>query len=464
MSFYVLFAKSPDPGKNYEIRRGFLAGNSTGTEFKKLYSLLDKLERDTVKLQYSKRWKAAMFLGRIRGLFRKSGSAKTPLQNMHNLVQNLQEGLHSLDQELSRQTAPRVRLFYYPDYNRSNPYQRLLYSCFPQTFQVMPGDLDSVLSSINDSGVSLDHVFHLHWTTPVLAKAVSRNDARENLESFLDKLDRVIKSNALLVWTVHNILPHEAHYPDLETILCREVAARASIIHVHSFRVPELLRSYYSLPLHKTVVAAHGNYCGQYPGWSTEEARIRLELDLNCPVFLFLGRIRPYKGLGDLARAFSRCRQKYPRAILIIAGQIADSDLQDVSRLFLDMPGVKFFPGRVPGKDMGLYLAAADYLVLPYKRVLTSGSVLLGHSYGLPVIVPDLGLIRDYVSDGQNGYLYDPGDSRGLSAAMLRALDRHGALSLLSSRSLESAGRFRWEESAGMISARISSRLRISGR
>jgi glycosyltransferase involved in cell wall biosynthesis len=40
-------------------------------------------------------------------------------------------------------------------------------------------------------------------------------------------------------------------------------------------------------------------------------------------------------------------------------------------------------------------LARADVLVLPYRRITTSGTALLGLGAGLPVVVPDLPALAD---------------------------------------------------------------------
>ena len=55
----------------------------------------------------------------------------------------------------------------------------------------------------------------------------------------------------------------------------------------------------------------------------------------------------------------------------------------------------RFDEGYVPHDDVPLYFAAADVVVLPFRKVTTSGSALLALSLGRPVVAPRLGALRD---------------------------------------------------------------------
>jgi glycosyltransferase involved in cell wall biosynthesis len=65
-------------------------------------------------------------------------------------------------------------------------------------------------------------------------------------------------------------------------------------------------------------------------------------------------------------------------------------------------------------------LNAADVLAFPFRRVLTSSSVMLAMSFGRPVIVPRMGCLPELVGE-EAGFLYEPGDVAGLAGAIERA-------------------------------------------
>jgi glycosyltransferase involved in cell wall biosynthesis len=84
---------------------------------------------------------------------------------------------------------------------------------------------------------------------------------------------------------------------------------------------------------------------------------------------------------------------------------------------------IRLHAGYVPDDEVQFYLAAADALVAPFERILTSSSVVVGLSYGLPVVAPDLGCMAEQI--GAAGIVYPPGDD-GLAWALaeLKRADR----------------------------------------
>jgi glycosyltransferase involved in cell wall biosynthesis len=55
---------------------------------------------------------------------------------------------------------------------------------------------------------------------------------------------------------------------------------------------------------------------------------------------------------------------------------------------------------------MSAYYSLADAAVFSFTEILTSGSVIVALSYGLPAIVPDKGDMPWIIEPGHNGYLY----------------------------------------------------------
>ena len=72
--------------------------------------------------------------------------------------------------------------------------------------------------------------------------------------------------------------------------------------------------------------------------------------------------------------------------------------------------------GFIPDEETELYFKAADVLVLPYTRVYQSGVIVLGYTFGLPVIAADVGSLREEIVEGKTGFLCKPGDSIALNA------------------------------------------------
>ena len=64
-----------------------------------------------------------------------------------------------------------------------------------------------------------------------------------------------------------------------------------------------------------------------------------------------------------------------------------------------DDPRVRLDLRFLPDDVLPVVLAAADLIVLPYRRIQNSGSAILALSANRPVLVPDLGAMRELQDD-----------------------------------------------------------------
>jgi glycosyltransferase involved in cell wall biosynthesis len=84
------------------------------------------------------------------------------------------------------------------------------------------------------------------------------------------------------------------------------------------------------------------------------------------------------------------------------------------------LPNVRFQPGFVPDADVHRYFSAADVVVLPFEKVLTSSSVALATAFGKPVVAPRLGEIAELLGEATD-LLYDADDADGLQSRLAEA-------------------------------------------
>ena len=64
----------------------------------------------------------------------------------------------------------------------------------------------------------------------------------------------------------------------------------------------------------------------------------------------------------------------------------------------------------IPDEDVGDYYAAADLVVLPYRKIYQSAVLLMALSHGRAVLVSDLPGMTDIVEHGRNGWVFREGD------------------------------------------------------
>ena len=139
---------------------------------------------------------------------------------------------------------------------------------------------------------------------------------------------------------------------------------------------------------------------------------------------LCFGAIAPYKGLEYLVTAFERLLASGGDYRLIVAGQPkpgAAGYWRDIAARLAPhvQSGRAITHARfIEDSEAERYFKAADVLVLPYREIFQSGMLFFGYSFGLPVVVADVGSLRDDVVEGQTGFVCKPEDPSALAAAL----------------------------------------------
>ncbi len=311
-------------------------------------------------------------------------------------------------------------LDFFPDWRGSNPFQTMLFSelGLVDATPVPVRDLTSYLTDSERAG----HVLNVHWTTPVLGTATTDNEARQRVAALADGVRAFRAGGGRLVWTVHNVLPHETVHLELEIEVSRILADHADLVHVLSDATLDAAAPHYRLDPDRVVCIPHSSYLGLYPDWvSRAGARRRLGLGPDDKVMVTLGQIRPYKGLDRLLDYLEGDGASDPALRLLVAGSLGrHPDGPALAARLAATPRVVAHPSRVRDDEVQVWMRAADLAVLPYLKVLNSGSFLLAESFGLPVVAPRVGSLTAY--DGSaHARLFD--DDGGLETVLAGALD-----------------------------------------
>lgn len=107
------------------------------------------------------------------------------------------------------------------------------------------------------------------------------------------------------------------------------------------------------------------------------------------------------------------------------------------------------FVGYLQGDDLASAFASSDVFLFP-SRTETLGLVLLeAMAAGCPVVAARAGGIPDIVSDGVNGYLFDPDREDGLIVATQNLLGQDTAH--LKERARSEAERWGWAEATKQL-------------
>jgi beta-1,4-mannosyltransferase len=309
-----------------------------------------------------------------------------------------------------------------PDYRRDNPYQELLsraieaHGCrvsFPNGYRrVLP-----LARAVHDEAGT--QVLHLHWTGPYV-KGTTRPVFLGYMAKFLADLAAVRMAGCRIVWTLHNLVPHEARFPRLEIAARKAICRVASRVIVHGEAGREEAQRRFACPAERISAIPHGHYRNVYGGsLAPSVARERLGLETFPRVALFFGFLRPYKGLELLFRAWRRLDAR--DAVLVVAGQSLDPMYtRNLKRLTEGSPRIRLVDRFIADCEVPAFLSAADFVVLPFDRVQTSGSVVLAMSYGRPIVAPRLGELPEMLM-GADDLLFTAGDEDSLLGQLRRA-------------------------------------------
>lgn len=228
-----------------------------------------------------------------------------------------------------------------------------------------------------------------------------------------------------VVLTAHNV---NAAKRDLKDSLSNRLTLRAQYhiadhIFVHTEKMKAELLSDFGVHEQAVTVIPFGiNNSVPNTRLTQAQARERLGIQKDERIILFFGRVRQYKGLEYLVDAFGQLGSGNYR--LIIAGEVLKGSEQYVSNIkrAIKRAGMESRIIQklefIPDSEAEVYFKASDVSVLPYTSVFQSGVLFLAYSFGLPVIVTDVGSLSEDVVSGITGLLCRPRDAADLARAI----------------------------------------------
>jgi len=153
--------------------------------------------------------------------------------------------------------------------------------------------------------------------------------------------------------------------------------------------------------------------------------------------FLFMGRIKPTKGLRELAEATRRLKSKPQTPDFCV--KIMGRDLGELSIEEMTKDGFVEYIGYQ--KDVVPHIRAAHCIMMPSYSEGTSNVLLEGAASGRPLIATNISGCREIIDDGINGFLCQPRDVDSLYDCMERFLmlthDQRVEMGLASRRKVE---------------------------
>ena len=302
----------------------------------------------------------------------------------------------------------------------NNPYQRMIYSSFTE-YDVRVVRLNAFYTD-GLPPMQAGDIYWIHWETVEFG---TRNDipAEERFAKIEAGLAALRDKGVKIIWTVHNFHPHNSGR-DMEAIhKGRAVLVRqADRIHLHTPHAVDLMAQTYRIPQHMILRVAHPSYLGVYEPAEDTLARRDTVPPAKHRRFVHIGKVQENRGGRFMWQALKALNIREQAWELDIAGAVIAGERRGQQPIRA-MPNVRFHDRYLPDEELRDILANSHVCVAPFSRILTSGSVNLALTFGLPVIGPNVEALRDHLPEAAHKALYTDGKVRGMMFQMRKLID-----------------------------------------
>jgi len=259
---------------------------------------------------------------------------------------------------------------------------------------------------------------------------------------------RVLKKRGIrLVYTVHNILPHDTGMKYKDTF--RVIYNLMDALICHTQNAKEQLVKEFGISADKVWVIPHGPMFHDSIQIKRVEACTRLGYRGEETNVLAFGGIRPYKGLEFLLQAWKLVIDQCPDTRLIIAGNGDKDYLRQIVELINDLEleqSVQTHFGFIPNDELPIFHSAADILVYPYRNITQSGALFTGMAFGKPIVATDVGGFKETLRNGETGVLIEYGNVQQLANNLINLIQKPEERKRLGRAAFEELDRYySWE-------------------
>ncbi|MBM3907414.1 MAG: glycosyltransferase family 4 protein [Gemmatimonadetes bacterium] len=198
-----------------------------------------------------------------------------------------------------------------------------------------------------------------------------------------------------------------------------------------------------------------------YPGASCDYYTPDASQRASTPVFAYLGRLKKYKGVDLVIRAFAKIADS--RAILEIAGEGDFRPALERLVASLDLTARVRFLGFVSEPEKLALLRRSWATAFASPKEGWGLTNIEASACGTPVVASNSPGIRESVRDGVTGFLVPHGDTAAMAAAMQRLCDAPPLVATLGAQGRRFAESFTWDRAATETAAHLEQVIRTGG-
>ena len=221
----------------------------------------------------------------------------------------------------------------------------------------------------------------------------------------LGTIARLVKSKTKVLALTDNIIPHEKRFGDklLTSYFVKGchgfIAMSKKVLNDISDFSKTTNKAYSPHPMYET----YGTII------SMQAAREKLGLSQGDNIILFFGLIRHYKGLDILLEAMAAENIKKHNVKLLVAGEFYEDKQPyfDIIKKYQLQDQVILHDKFIANEDVRYYFCASNLVAQTYRDATNSGVSMVAYYYEKPLLVTNVGGLKEIVPDNKCGYVVE---------------------------------------------------------
>jgi len=281
--------------------------------------------------------------------------------------------------------------------------------------------------------------FHLHW--PEIFPIKIYDPRQKYIEPLIQynlwkTIDDVKKRGRKLIWTVHNLKPHNAAFaedPHWHRFIDRFSDAVDSYVLLTPAARDDVLRAYPRLKDKDWGVAHHPHYRGVLLPPSSIDHRAQFGIGKEEIVLGMLGSMSAAKGVLDTIHSFARAR--LPHCVLFLAGKADDVTLAAIETARAKGADIRGVFRHLSEQEVADFHTMLDMTIFPSTRHLNSATVFHSLSCNVPVRLqrtPTNMYLAEKIGEGWLSFIEDEVIDESLIAAIRRKRESSNSVCNLS--------------------------------
>ena len=207
---------------------------------------------------------------------------------------------------------------------------------------------------------------------------------------------------------IHDPIPLKGNSNFIKDFLFNRILRKKNFqVTTHSNYSKDLLSNIF--PYINVIIMPHSDVDFLYNNKiSKVQAKKYLSLNKKHQYVLFFGQLKESKGINDLIRAWKLVNNNNNNNYKLLIVGNSSREISDSVRALIEekklVDEIIFINNFIEDSDVHYYFKASEFVVLPYKRIYSSGVIIRAIGYNTPVLVSDQPAFREFLGNDANVY------------------------------------------------------------